>query len=165
MTELTIDLKEFESVQRALDRLTDEAFTEFGHRATYQTALEFQGVIRQSYPPSPRKVKWKSREQRIAYIIMRRENGYPLQYTRGSDPMSQNLKDWAIDRGKDSATLGTRATYAPYVMAEGYQTEMHKSTGWETIQQIIAGVRRSGVIDKIVKSEIARALKKAFRGQ
>jgi len=56
-----------------------------------------------------------------------------------ADPQSQRLLGgWTIEVSADgrSGTLGSRATYGPYVMDEDMQTEQHKATGWRTIQEV-----------------------------
>lgn len=164
MPEITLDLKELEAVQRALSKLSAEGFRKFARRATHQVALLVKGKATRYPGRSHSPVKWSSDRQRRAYFAMRREEGYPLRYTRGNDPMSQRLQQsWTVERGQDSATLSNSATYAPYVMAEGFQTPQHKATGWRTLTQIVKTIRQAGTMDKIVIKEIRRAIRESLR--
>ena len=96
---------------------------------------------------------------------MRREAKLPMKYTRGSDPMSQRVQQsWAVSRGTDSATLGNRASYAPYVVSDQYQTEQHKATGFTTDKQAADKVIQDGTLDRIITAHIETMVKEAFRG-
>lgn len=106
------------------------------------------------YPgPSAQPVTWQSRKQRIHYIIMRREAGLPLKYTRGSDPMSQHLgQSWEVKPAGDlNAVLGTTVTYGPFVQGQLFQQAQHFVTGWTTDELVKRDVEASGDIDRVMQ--------------
>ena len=154
-----------EALQRAMQQLTGPLFEKFKGRTTYYVAVALKGII-QPYPgPANQPVKWPSEKARRYYFAMRREAGLPMKYTRGSDPMSQRMQQsWAISRGQDSATLGNRATYAPYVASSEYQTEQHAATGFTTDEQAAERVVESGVMQRIIEAQLKAIIREAFRG-
>ena len=161
----TINIGAIEGVQRALDKLSESLRTKFAQRATYDVADAIQGVILLYPGPSNQPVKWPSEKARRYYFAMRRKRGLPMEYARGSDPMSQRMQQsWTIRKGRDSATLGNRATYAPYVASSELQTEQHKLTGFVTDKQAIDRVTREGTMQRIVQAELRKVMREAFRG-
>ena len=152
-------------VQRAIQNLAGPLLEKFKGRVTYYVALAIKGVI-QAYPgPANSPVKWPSDKARRAYFAQRREEGLPMKYTRGSDPMSQRLQNaWTVAREPTSATLGNRATYAPYVASEEYQAEQHKATGFMTDAQAVEKVDRDGTMQRIIQATLGSIVKEAFRG-
>jgi len=160
----TIDLGKTDGVRQALERLSSSALAKFSRRATHLVAMALKGVV-QRYPGPPHSpVLWSSDKQRRAYFAMRREGGYPLKYTRGNDPMSQRLQQsWTVSRDPEAATLSNRATYAPYVMSDQLQTRQHKASGWMTVGQAIDKLQAGGTVDRIVKAELNKAIKDAFK--
>ena len=159
-----IDASELDKLQSAINNLTGPLLIKFGTRATYYVAVAIKGVI-QPYPlgkNSP--VKWPSEKARRYYFAMRREAGLPMEYTRGSDPMSQRTQQsWTIARGTAAATLGNRATYAPYVASSQYQTEQHAATGFTTDEQAAEQMIQSGVMPRIIEAQIRAIVREAFR--
>jgi len=163
-----------EALQRAMQQLTGPLFEKFKGRTTYYVAVALKGIIQPYVGPvkytHQRKdgtygVKWPSDAARKAYFAQRREAGLPMKYTRGSDPMSQRMQQsWAISRGQDSATLGNRATYAPYVASSEYQTEQHAATGFTTDEQAAERVVESGVMQRIIEAQLKAIIREAFRG-
>jgi len=159
-----IDDSALTQLRQALARLMGEELQRFRSRLTYYTALAIKGVI-QPYKPQHTPVIWPSDAARKAYFAQRREAGLPMKYTRGSDKMSQNLmKSWTIARGDTDATLGNRATYAPYVASSEYQTEQHAATGFTTDEQAAQKVIESGTLDRIITAHIQAMVRGAFRG-
>ena len=160
-----IDTSDLDNLQQAMNRLSGESLVKFKGRTTYYVALAIKGVI-QPYPgPANSPVKWPSEKARRHYFAMRKEAGLPMKYTRTNDPMSQRLStSWAIIRGDTEATLGSRATYAPYVASSEYQTEQHKATGFTTDKQAAEQVMSSGVMDRIITAQIQAMVRDAFRG-
>ena len=107
-----------------------------------------------SYP-----IAWASPAQRAAYFAKRRAANLPLKYTRSSDPMSETLgKSWntAVAGNAMSATVGTPATYAPFVQDEGQQQPFHKATGWVTVQDVAR--EESGEVARIVMDAVRDVL-------
>ena len=160
-------------LQRALANLTGPLLGKFKGRVTYYVAVAIKGRI-QPYPgpvkyTHPLKgggkgIIWPSEKARRYYFAMRREAGLPMKYTRGSDPMSQRLQQsWTIRRGTAEATLGNRATYAPYVASSEYQTEQHAATGFTTDEQAAEQTVESGVMGRIVEAQVRAIVKEAFR--
>ena len=160
-----IDDTDLRDLQRALNNLSGPLLAKFADRATYYVALALKGVI-QAYPgPAHSPVKWPSEKARRFYFAMRRKAGLPLKYTRGNDPMSQRMQQsWTVDRRKQSATLGSRATYAPYVASDQYQTEQHKATGFTTDKQAVDRIIDNGTMSRIVETHLQAIVKEAFRG-
>jgi hypothetical protein len=160
-----VDATGLDKLQNAMEQLTGPGLVKFKGRATYYVALAIKGVIK-AYPgPAHRPVIWPSEAARKAYFAQRREAGLSMQYTRGSDPMSQRLQQsWAVSRGRTEATLGSRATYAAYVASDEYQTEQHKATGFTTDRQAAERVIADGVVDRIITAQIGAMVKEAFRG-
>ena len=162
MTEIDGDLS---ALQRAMNSLSGAGLLKFKSRVTYYVAVAIKGVIKPYKPQHPGKVIWPSEKARRYYFAMRRERGLPMEYKRGSDPMSQRVsQSWTIARGSDSATLGNRATYAPYVASSEYQTAQHERTGFTTDEQAADQVMQSGVMDKIIQAHIKGMMDEAFRG-
>jgi len=159
-----IDTTELTKLQRAMSSLTGPLLEKFKGRVTYYVAMAIQGVIK-PYKPQHTPVIWPSEKSRRYYFAMRREAGLPMKYTRGSDPMSQRLQQsWTIARRPTSATLGNRATYAPYVASDQYQTEQHAATGFTTDKQAAEQVIESGTMKRIIDAHINAIVKEAFRG-
>ena len=157
-----------------MQQLTGPLLVKFKGRATYYVAIAIKGII-QPYPgpvkyTHQRKdgtygVKWPSEKARRYYFAMRREAGLPMKYTRGSDPMSQRMQQsWTIARRPTEATLGNRATYAPYVASEQYQTDQHAATGFTTDRQAAEQVIQSGTMKRIIDAHINAIVREAFRG-
>ena len=160
-----IDTSGLDKLQRAINELHGPALLRFKGRATYFVAVALKDMFKRRPAGSHSPVKWASRKQQAFYHWMRRKAGLPLKYTRGSDPMSQRSgASWAISRQADSATLGNRATYSPYVVSSQYQTEQHKATGWQTDQQIADRAMADGTIRRIIEANIATIVREAFRG-
>lgn len=160
-----VDSSQLDKLDRALSQLSGPLLQRFKDRATYYVALAIKGVI-QPYPgPSNSPVKWPSEKARRYYFAMRREAGLPMKYTRGSDPMSQRMQaSWGVSRGTGEATLGSRATYAPYVASDQYQTAQHAATGFTTDKQAVERVIADGTVKRIVEAHINQIVKEAFRG-
>lgn len=160
-----VDLRPLEQLQRAVNNLTGPLLERFKGRATYFVALALKGVM-QRYPgPSHSPVIWASEKQRRWYFAMRREAGLDPRYVRRADPMSQRLHaQWGISRGSDEATLGNRATYAPYVQSSQFQTPQHEATGWRTDEQAADQVLTDGTVRRIVDAQVRAIVREAFRG-
>jgi len=168
-----IDTTELTKLQRAMSSLTGPLLEKFKGRVTYYVAVAIQGVIKpyesikytHTRKDGTMGVKWPSEKSRRYYFAMRREAGLPMKYTRGSDPMSQRMQQsWTIARRPTSATLGNRATYAPYVASDQYQTEQHAATGFTTDKQAAEQVIESGTMKRIIDAHINAIVKEAFRG-
>jgi hypothetical protein len=160
-----VDATGLNKLQNAMEQLTGPGLVKFKGRATYHVALAIKGVIA-AYPgPAHRPVIWPSEAARKAYFAQRREGGLPMKYMRGSDPMSQRMQQsWTVSRSRAEATLGSRATYAPYVASDEYQTEQHKATGFTTDKQAAETVIADGTVDRIITAQIGAIVKEAFRG-
>jgi hypothetical protein len=160
-----MDASELDRLQSAISNLMGPLLSKFKDRATYYVAVALKGIIKE-YPlgkNSP--VIWPSEKARRYYFAMRREAGLPMKYTRGSDPMSQRLQQsWTVRRGNAEATLGSRATYAPYVASSEYQTEQHAATGFTTDEQAADKVIADGTMKRIVEAHVKAIVREAFRG-
>ena len=161
----TIDTSGIDKLNRALADLTGPALTRFKGRVTYYAALAIKGIIKPYPGPANSPVKWPSEKARRYYFAMRREAELPMKYKRGNDPMSQRMQQsWGILRGTTEATLGSRATYAPYVASSQYQTEQHAATGFTTDEQAAEQMIDNGTLDRIVTAHIQAIVREAFRG-
>jgi len=76
------------------------------------------------------------------------ERGFGTRTTTGlAYPTSETLgRRWTDDVSGDGnkGTVGNNATYAQWVQDEDHQTQLHKATGWPTVQKVIRD--RSGDI-------------------
>ena len=163
MTQLT-GANDLSALQRAMSNLSGTSLVRFKRNITYFVAVAIKGVIK-PYKPQHKPVIWPSDKARRYYFAMRSEKGLPMKYKRGNDPMSQRVsQSWTVARGNEDAVLGNRATYAPYVASEQYQTEQHKATGFVTDAQAAEQVINSGVMKRIVESQIKSMMDDAFRG-
>ena len=165
-----VDTSELDALQRAMDQLSGPLLIKFKGRTAYYVALAIKGVIqpyKRKFTPGnpPPYVLWASRKQQKWYHAMRRAAGLPAKYTRGSDPMSQRVsQSWAVSRGKTSATLGNRATYAPWVASEEFQTEQHAATGFTTDREAAEKVMKDGTVKRIIDAHLKAIVREAFRG-
>lgn len=109
-------------------------------RAVLSSALgNLKDEVAKNPGPSHQPVKWASRAQQRAYFAKRHAAGLGPRYVRESDPQSSRLlAGWTTKVAMDgmSGTVGSRASYGPYVMDRDMQTEQHKATGWNTIQDV-----------------------------
>lgn len=126
-----------------------------------QAAEEVKGDLA-TYPPRNTNypLRWASAKQRAAYFAMRHAKGLSPRYTRQSDPMSQRLgPSWTTRVAIDgmSATVGNKSTYAPLVQTRKGQTQMHKTTGWPTAEDVAD--RRADDIADMVVAAIDKALR------
>lgn len=154
-----------DKLQRAIGQLHGPLLQKFKHRATYYVAIALKGPLKRRPAGVHSPVIWASEKQRRWYYAMRREAGLPLKYTRGSDPMSQRIGgSWAIRRQPESAILGNRATYAPYVQSSEYQTAQHEATGWTTDEQAAEKIVDDGTVKRIVEAHVRVIVREAFRG-
>jgi len=115
-----------------------------------------------SYP-----IKWASQKQRAWYFAARRRDGLNIQYTRLTDPWSQQLRQGWVVEAKPSiggAIVGNRVPYGPWAQSDEFQQPMHKATGWKTDRQAVEEVDRSGELIGIILEEIKSHLDQIFRG-
>jgi hypothetical protein len=129
--------------------------------ATWGIGEQLRGILAKYPKRHTGPVKWTSRKQQIFYYAMRRKQGLPLRYVRQSDPMSQRLgPSWTVaHKGNTDATVGTRATYAKWVQSAQFQQPMHAETGWITDEAAIEKLKRSGVIQQVVRDAIMHAVR------
>lgn len=159
MAELTID--GLDAIQRLLAGLSGPGLEKTLQRAALKIALEAKRKIA-SYPgPSSSPVKWASEKSRRYYFAMRRKAGLDAKYTRISDPMSQKLRQsWAVEPwGDTGAVVGTRVTYAPYVVGEKDQQPQHKATGWKTEADVVNDLKSRNVVERITVAELDSYIK------
>jgi hypothetical protein len=127
--------------------------------ATFRIGELVQGELQKSTPRAHSPVIWQSAKSRRYYFWMRRRYGLPLQYTRGSDPLSQRLqRSWTVKRqGRTSAVVGVKGIkYAKYVQSEAHQTRQHRATGWVTEATAVRNVARSGDVERVVQQAVAK---------
>lgn len=160
-----VDTSQLDKVQQAISNLMGPELQKFKSRATYFVAVELKHIM-SKYPAGKHSpVKWASEKQRRWWFAMRREKGYPLEYTRRTDPMSQRLHaKWGIRKKPTSATLGSGAPYAAYVQSSQYQTEQHAASEWTTDEQAADKIVKDGTLARIVEANVRRAVADAFRG-
>jgi hypothetical protein len=152
-------------VQQAISNLMGPQLDKFKSRATYFVAVELKHVMTK-YPAGKHSpVIWASEKARRFYFWQRRSKGYPLEYTRRSDPMSQRMHlSWGIRKKPTSATLGSKATYAPYVQSSQYQTAQHEASNWTTDEQAAQKIVADGTLKRIIQANVQRIVEEAFRG-
>ena len=161
----TADTSELDTLQRAMDKLAGPMLIKFKGGTAYSVALAIKGVIQPYKRQHTGAVIWASRKQQKWYHAMRRAAGLPAKYTRGSDPMSQRIQQsWAISRSPTSSVLGNRATYAPYVASEEFQTAQHAATGFTTDKQAADQVMSDGTMKRIIDAHLKAVVREAFRG-
>ena len=160
----TVNIGGMDELRRAMGRLSGPLLNQAMQRAGEKLAETAKRIL-MSYPgPSHQPVKWASAKQRRWYFAMRRAQGLPMEYTRMSDPMSQDLQhSWQVAKLPNGAMVGTRVGYASWVQAAESQSPQHKATGWGTDQQAIDELNRRNLIDKVVMAEVDSLVKKAFR--
>ena len=161
----TIDTSGIDKLHAAIADLMGPQLEKFKSRATYFVAVELKGIMTKYPAGHHTPVIWASEKQRRWYFAMRREAGLPLKYTRRSDPMSQRMHlSWGIRKKPTSATLGSRATYAPYVQSSQFQTEQHAASNWTTDAQAADKIVADGTLMRIVQANVQRIVQEAFRG-
>jgi hypothetical protein len=154
----------------------DEVLQHFGNpiaphiqHASMMIAEELKAYLvaepkqRQSGP-----VQWASARQRRWWHWARRQAGLPLEYTRHSDPWSQDIQaKWAVKTdGPLGAIVGTEVTYAGWVVSAErnglgqIQQPMHAATGWTTDRSAVEQLQQSGAADKILAQAVADFVKK-----
>ena len=161
----TIGTDALSKLQQAIGQLHGPLLEKFKGRATYYVALAIKGVIK-PYKIKSTPIKWASAKQRRWWFWARRQDGLEdTPYKRGSDPWSQRLQQsWGVTRRPTEATLGNRATYAPYVASDEYQTAQHKATGFTTDKQAADKVIADGTMKRIVDAHVKAIVREAFRG-
>ncbi len=127
---------------------------------TRAVAEKLKLVLQVPPPRNTGPVVWASEKQRAWYFAARREEGLPLEYTRNSDPWSQDLeKSWNItEQGDTDQVLAPGATYAAFVQKSDMQQPMHAATGWTTDLEAIDEVQGSGDVEEIAAQAIEAAL-------
>lgn len=153
-----------DKIQRMLARLTGPELMKATKVATRKVATAIK-VRMMKYPGRPSyPLKWASVKQRAWYFAARRADNLPIEYTRMSDPWSGQLKtSWEVKPQGNGTLVGNRAPEAPWTQSSEFQTEMHKATGWQTDEQVITELDRSGVIIKTVVGEIGKRIEGALR--
>ena len=160
-----VDNQDVNKLQRALDDLFGPGLLKFKGRLTWFVAAAIKQVIRPYPGPSHSPVIWPSDKARRYYFAMRRKDNLPLKYTRLTDPWSKQIQNnWTIQRDNTSATLGNRASSAPWVVSDEFQTEQHEATGWTTDKQAAEQVMTDGTMDKIINAQIKAMVDNAFKG-
>ena len=114
-----------------------------------------------TYPPkSNKKMVWASDKQRRGFFAKLKAGEIEVPYRRGQSPGSEKLgSSWKRKLTREpnmSLEIGTRVSYAPYVMDKDQQAAYHKGN-WPTVQ---------GIVDKRandVKRFIVKALERWAR--
>ena len=158
----TITFRDIDGLAADLRKLAGPALDAALQKAAIKIGEQLQDKLQEDPGDSHQPVIWASRKQQLWYYATRREGGWPLKYTRKTDPsgMSQDLlNSWeVVSWGNSGAIVGTRALYSPYVQSKQYQTAQHKATGWVTAEEALDKVDKSGMVGKYVKAEIASML-------
>ncbi len=155
----------FDKIQRMLARLTGPELAKAVKVAGRKigTAIKVRLMRYPGRPSYP--LRWASQKQRAWYFAARKADGLPIEYTRMSDPWSSQLKtSWEVAaQGATDTLVGSRAPESVWTQSSEFQTEMHKATGWQTEEQVIAQLDQSGVIIKTVVGEIGKLIEGALR--
>ena len=136
MSEATIKIEGLDELVKALEKYPVQM--KQGMRTTTKGALEIlRGEIAQ-YPSASAANRRPGVNGRSWY-----ERGYGTRTVTGRGyPTSEMLgRSWVtrIEGGPHSVlgTVGTNASYAPYVQDRGRQSRWHKRRGWKTIQDAV----------------------------
>ncbi len=128
--------------------------------ATKAIALQVQGEIA-PYPPATGGNSPSNPTGRWY------ERGYGPRWRRkdgsvGGRKTSQMLgRQWGIRAsGAWGQIVGNRATYAPYVHAEGQQARVHRAHRWVTDRQAAISTVQSGAVKRIVTQAIVGAMRR-----
>ena len=78
---------------------------------------------------------------------------------RGRKTSEMLGNSWAVKRHRLGGEVGNKASYSPAVHHYKEQAKFHGRRGWVTDKQAVARVQKSGIVDRIVKRAIDRALK------
>lgn len=107
-------------------------------------------------PPSPGSMRFKSERQRrfVMAAINRGEITVPYKRgTGGSINGSETLnRSYRVDLYGDEAVLVSGASYAKYVVGD-QQAEIHQGR-WNTVQNAVETVRRSGDLDELIQQAL-----------
>ena len=154
----------FDKIQRMLARLTGPQLSKAVKVAGRKIGTAIK-VRLMKYPGRPSyPLKWASQKQRAWYFAARRADGLPIEYTRMSDPWSNQLKtSWDVVAQGNDTLVGSRAPESVWTQSSEFQTAMHKATGWQTEEQVITELDRSGVIIKAVVAEVGKLIEGALR--
>ena len=111
-----------------------------------------------TYPPQSHKpMKWKSAKQRRWFFANLRAGNIEVPYRRGQSPGSEKLgASWTrkLERGVNpSVTIGTRVSYAPWVMDKDRQADYHKGN-WPTVQSIAE--KRANDVKRFIETALQR---------
>jgi hypothetical protein len=126
--------------------------------ATKAIALEVQNVIA-PYPPATAandsgQARWYERGFGSRW---RRKDG-----SIGGSKTSEMLnRSWAIRAvGRWGASVGSRASYAPFVHSKDRQARALQRIGWKTDEAAISQVLASGVVRRIVSQALVFAMRR-----
>ncbi len=149
---LNITLKIPDSLKRKLDPVRFQKAVQSG---TLMVAKELEAEARPYPGPAHHPVEWVNEKQRRAYFASRK--GFPAQYTRQSDPMSERLMEsWVVEpKGATGASLTNSATYADYVIGARQQPQ-HKATGWKVLYDVAEKFFSSGKAQKVFNTVIRK---------
>ncbi len=149
-----------DDVFRALQALGGDGFNRIMSDALMLVGKEVQAEIARYPGPAHKPVIWASEKQRRWWFASRRAAGLPPNYTRMSDPWSQDLlHKWEVERrGNKQVVVGTIVKYARWVQAAEQQTAQHRATGWVTDKEALEAVAESGVVGRIFSDALDKAL-------
>jgi hypothetical protein len=106
--------------------------------------------------PTPGSMKWKSEKQRryVMAAIARGQIVVPyVRGTGGGTAGSEALnRSYIIDLYGDEAVLLSSSAYAKYVVGD-QQAEIHQGR-WNTVQNAVETVRRSGNLDELIQQAL-----------
>ena len=136
---MILEVKNLDKLEKLL---TDMANMRYWRMVLQAALLTIKDEVARNPGPVHHPVIWASRAQQVAYIMSRKAAGMPLKYGRegvsGESQSQRLLAGWTTQISADgrSGTVGSRASYGPYVMDEILQTTQHRTTGWRTIQEV-----------------------------
>lgn len=155
----------FDKIQRMLANLTGPQLAKAIQAAGRKIGTAIK-VKLMKYPGRPSyPLEWASQKQRAWYFASRRADGLPIEYTRMSDPWSNQLKtSWEVrPEGAMDTIIGSRAPESVWTQSVEFQTEMHKATGWTTDEGAVTELDQSGVIIKTVVGEVGKLIERSLR--
>ena len=134
---------EIEGLKELMQQLDPKRMDRFANTAMHGAANIVRAEVKKYPNEGPRPGDWpgfKSEKQRRYFFWALRQGKIEVPYRRGQSPGSEKLgSSWTqrikkIQHGWE-AIIGTRVSYARYVMDKTMQAEIHKGR-WNTVQDI-----------------------------
>ena len=155
----SVQLQGLDEIMKKVKNLEDLKAVKVGLKAGADH-LKNQARI---YPPRRlgAHVEFVSDRQRKFFFWALKNGKIEVPYARGSSPGSEDLANrWSAKESNQGLTwtIGNNASYARLAQDEDKQTQMHKRTGWHTIQRIVD--HEGPKVVRLIAEEVGRMLAK-----